>query len=241
MKEFGWTWPSIQDPERDSPKQLGADYQPYVAVIDADGNIVATFDGGGDEATWEALVERLPTDACGTARTRTTSSTLREVADPRAVVVVLHGGFWRARYGADLMDELCDDLAARGYAAWNVEYRRVGAGGGWPATFDDVEAATRRANDGLPLVTLGHSAGGHLAVWAARAAARRSPSPRRACSTSRTPGGAGSARAPRASCSAARRTRCPTATRPARRRRSFRSASASSWCTDAATIRSPSR
>jgi acetyl esterase/lipase len=99
---------------------------------------------------------------------------VREAADPRAVVVVFHGGFWRARYGADLMDGLCDDLAARGYAAWNVEYRRIGSGGGWPATFDDVEAATRRASEtGLPLVTLGHSAGGHLAVWAgARCGAR---------------------------------------------------------------------
>jgi acetyl esterase/lipase len=66
------------------------------------------------------------------------------------------------------MDELCEDLGARGYSAWNVEYRRVGAGGGWPATFDDVEAATRAAQGRrLPLVTLGHSAGGHLALWAA--------------------------------------------------------------------------
>ena len=92
---------------------------------------------------------------------------VRDTADPRAVVVVLHGGFWRAAYGADLMNALCDDLAARGYTAWNVEYRRLGSGGGWPETFDDVEAATRRATDvGLPVVTLGHSAGGHLAVWA---------------------------------------------------------------------------
>jgi acetyl esterase/lipase len=84
------------------------------------------------------------------------------------VVVVFHGGFWRARYAADLMDPLCDDLAGRGYEVWNVEYRRVGAGGGWPATFDDVEAATRKAGAaGTQLVTLGHSAGGHLALWAA--------------------------------------------------------------------------
>ena len=90
-----------------------------------------------------------------------------EAADARAVVVVLHGGFWRARYGADLMDALCDDLAVRGYTAWNVEYRRVGSGGGWPTTFEDVESATDRAKEtGLPLVTLGHSAGGHLAIWA---------------------------------------------------------------------------
>jgi acetyl esterase/lipase len=81
----------------------------------------------------------------------------------RAVVAVLHGGFWRDRYGLDLMEALCTDLAARGYEAWNVEYRRLGSGGGWPATFDDVRAAV--ANAGRPLVTIGHSAGGHLALW----------------------------------------------------------------------------
>jgi acetyl esterase/lipase len=83
----------------------------------------------------------------------------------RAVVAVLHGGFWRAPYAADLMDALCVDLAGRGYEAWNVEYRRVGADGGWPMTFDDVRAAV--ADAGGPLVTLGHSAGGHLALWLA--------------------------------------------------------------------------
>jgi acetyl esterase/lipase len=83
----------------------------------------------------------------------------------RAVVAVLHGGFWRAPYAADLMDALCGDLAARGYEAWNVEYRRVGAGGGWPMTFDDVRAAVAGADE--PFVTLGHSAGGHLALWLA--------------------------------------------------------------------------
>ncbi len=80
----------------------------------------------------------------------------------RAVVAVIHGGFWRARYERDLMAPLCRDLAARGYEAWNLEYRRLGAGGGWPWTFDDVRSATAGAG-----VTLGHSAGGHLALWAA--------------------------------------------------------------------------
>jgi acetyl esterase/lipase len=83
----------------------------------------------------------------------------------RAMVAVLHGGFWRAPYAADLMDPLCVDLAARGYEAWNVEYRRVGADGGWPMTFDDVRAAVAGVEG--PLVTLGHSAGGHLALWLA--------------------------------------------------------------------------
>jgi acetyl esterase/lipase len=81
----------------------------------------------------------------------------------RATVAVLHGGFWRAAYTRDLMESLCRDLAARGYEAWNVEYRRIGAGGGWPATFDDVTRAV--ADAPRPLVTVGHSAGGHLALW----------------------------------------------------------------------------
>jgi acetyl esterase/lipase len=107
----------------------------------------------------------------------------------RGAAVLLHGGFWRATYDRDLMDELCRDLAARGWAAWNLEYRRLGDGGGWPATFEDVEAglhAIRSSNKVLldrgtasrpgsgasnkvllaPLVAIGHSAGGHLALWA---------------------------------------------------------------------------
>jgi len=62
--------------------------------------------------------------------------------DGRALgtVVVLHGGFWGARYDLSLGRPLAADLAARGYAAWNLEYRRSGNGGGWPATFEDVAA-----------------------------------------------------------------------------------------------------
>ena len=48
------------------------------------------------------------------------------------MVAALHGGFWRAPYAADLMEPLCVDLAARGYEAWNVEYRRIGADGPSP-------------------------------------------------------------------------------------------------------------
>ncbi len=90
---------------------------------------------------------------------------------PRGVAIVLHGGFWRAAYGCDLMHPLCRDLTARGWAAWNVEYRRLGEGGGWPATFEDVRAAIDLLGTfGLPerpVVTIGHSAGGQLALWAA--------------------------------------------------------------------------
>ena len=91
--------------------------------------------------------------------------------EPRGVVVVLHGGFWKARYDAALGRPLAADLAERGWATWNLEYRRVGGGGGAPATFDDVaagiDALARTGLDLSTVVTLGHSAGGHLAAWAA--------------------------------------------------------------------------
>jgi acetyl esterase/lipase len=93
---------------------------------------------------------------------------LHEAPEPVGVAVLVHGGFWRARYGLDLERRLADDLVARGWTVWNVEYRRLGAGGGWPATYDDVRAAIAA----LPLaaervVAIGHSAGGQLAVRAA--------------------------------------------------------------------------
>jgi acetyl esterase/lipase len=93
----------------------------------------------------------------------------------RPVVVLLHGGFWRAAYGIDLARPLAADLAAHGFAAVAVEYRRVGAGGGWPETVLDVAAAVDslaplEETAGLDLAdvtVVGHSAGGHLAAWAA--------------------------------------------------------------------------
>lgn len=93
----------------------------------------------------------------------------------RGVVVIIHGGYWRSTYGAELGEPLAQDLTARGWACWNLEYRRAGDGGGWPATFDDVAAGidhlgAAAEEHGLDLrstTALGHSAGGHLAVWAA--------------------------------------------------------------------------
>ncbi len=88
----------------------------------------------------------------------------------RGVVVVIHGGFWRAQYDASLGTPLAEDLRGRGWTVLNVEYRRVGNGGGFPATFDDVAAAidllADEAVDTSSVVALGHSAGGHLAAWA---------------------------------------------------------------------------
>jgi acetyl esterase/lipase len=93
----------------------------------------------------------------------------------RGVVVVIHGGYWRPQYGAELGEPLAKDLAANGVAAWNLEYRRAGNGGGWPNTFIDVLAGIDKLHDLAikhtlnlgSVVALGHSAGGHLAAWAA--------------------------------------------------------------------------
>jgi acetyl esterase/lipase len=101
--------------------------------------------------------------------------TLPDRPAPAPVAVVLHGGFWRAAYGIELARPLAADLAGAGYAAIAVEYRRVGGGGGWPDTLDDVAAAVD-ALPGLPeadrldlgdVTVIGHSAGGHLAAWLA--------------------------------------------------------------------------
>jgi acetyl esterase/lipase len=90
----------------------------------------------------------------------------------RGVVVVIHGGFWRAAYDLTLGRPLAGSLVEHGWTAYNLEYRRVGNGGGFPQTLDDVARgidalATVDGLDTSTVVTLGHSAGGHLAVWAA--------------------------------------------------------------------------
>jgi len=88
-------------------------------------------------------------------------------------MLMLHGGSWRKGFGKVVMRGLAADLLRRGWAVWNIEYRRVGAGGGWPATFEDVAAGIDHlAGLDAPLdmarvSLLGHSAGGHLALWAA--------------------------------------------------------------------------
>jgi len=101
---------------------------------------------------------------------------------PFPVIIVIHGGFWKAKYSLDLMNPLCDDLTKRELATWNIEYRRVEAdevsgnpGGGWPGTFLDVanaadylrQIAPQYSLDLTRVVSLGHSAGGHLALWLA--------------------------------------------------------------------------
>jgi acetyl esterase/lipase len=95
---------------------------------------------------------------------------------PHPVAIVIHGGFWRARYGLEYAGHMAAALTAGGIATWNVEYRRVGnPGGGWPGTLLDTAAAAdyvRQLAKKYPLslekvISIGHSSGGHLSVWLA--------------------------------------------------------------------------
>lgn len=95
---------------------------------------------------------------------------------PFPIVVVLHGGCWINFYGLDLMQDMSDALTAQGLATWNVEYRRLGdPGSDYPNTLLDAAMAVdhvRKLAQEYPLnlakvTTVGHSAGGQLAVWVA--------------------------------------------------------------------------
>jgi acetyl esterase/lipase len=99
---------------------------------------------------------------------------------PAPLVLFLHGGFWRAAYDRTHIGPLATALASTGFAVCVPEFRRTGQqGGGWPGTFDDVATAvdtlpalvrdTVGADliSGGPVLLAGHSAGGHLALWAA--------------------------------------------------------------------------
>jgi acetyl esterase/lipase len=98
-------------------------------------------------------------------------------------MVFIHGGYWRARYDLEHAGFLCQALAKAGIAVWNIEYRRLGnSGGGYPGTFQDAARAiafTHQLAEQFALDTkqgvavMGHSAGGHLALWVA--SARRFP------------------------------------------------------------------
>jgi len=95
---------------------------------------------------------------------------------PFPVVIVLHGGCWVEYASAAYTGPLAAALAEKGFATWNLEYRRGHEdGGGWPGTFLDVgrgvdalrDAATKHPLDLRRVVAMGHSAGGQLALWTA--------------------------------------------------------------------------
>jgi acetyl esterase/lipase len=97
-----------------------------------------------------------------------------QAVDTIPLVVLIHGGAWKSRLNASTMSSYATDLAKRGMAVWNIEYRRVGSGGGWPTTFTDVADALDHViaiDEQFPQLTVddelvvGHSAGAQLAVW----------------------------------------------------------------------------
>lgn len=95
---------------------------------------------------------------------------------PHPVVVGIHGGWWRAAHGLETHAHLCHALTQAGYATWNIEYRRHGEPGTtWRETLADTGSAIdylatladAHALDLRRVVTVGFSAGGQLALWAA--------------------------------------------------------------------------
>ena len=101
---------------------------------------------------------------------------LPEGKGPHPVVVMIHGGCWQTEIATrDIMNYIADDLRKHGIAVWNIEYRGVDRGGGYPGTYLDVGAAAdllgaqaKALNlDLAHTIAIGHSAGGHLALWLA--------------------------------------------------------------------------
>lgn len=96
-------------------------------------------------------------------------------SEPAPLIVLVHGGCWLAEYDVSHIRPLASEMASGGLAVAALEYRRVGQeGGGWPGTFDDISAGLEFISslqdsrlDLSRVILVGHSAGGHLALWAA--------------------------------------------------------------------------
>jgi acetyl esterase/lipase len=104
-------------------------------------------------------------------------------AGPHPVAVMIHGGCWSAPWDRTLMNWISDDLRRRGIAVWNIDYRVIENGNGYPQVFDDTWAAIHQLAiqahqyrlDPQRVVAVGHSAGGHLGLWYAARRRRWSP------------------------------------------------------------------
>ena len=204
------------------------------------------------------LLARGQTHRYGPHRSQCAELHLPAGTGPHPVMILIHGGSWQKRYSKLVMRALARDLRRRGWAVWNIEYRRIGAGGGWPETFIDVGAAVdhvralRAPLDQDRVSVLGHSAGGQLALWAAGRAALPPHAPGAPASGSsptgfaraialrvsaiwRAPTRNGGA-APSSGYSGDPRSKCPSAMRWQTRWRRFRSRCRRCWST-ACTIR----
>jgi acetyl esterase/lipase len=145
------------------------------------GGVSITAHAQDPQAAYKALGAAAPrptaTIAYGPGELQVADLRLPPGNGPFPVAVVIHGGCWQAsmdnRAG---IAAFADALTQRGFATWNIEYRRVGdAGGGWPGTFQDVAAAQDKLAEVAPqygldlsrVILVGHSSGAHLALWAA--------------------------------------------------------------------------
>jgi len=130
---------------------------------------------------WPDLLERprpqpTTTISYGDSALQVVDLWLPDGPGPHPVVLMVHGGCWQTEI-ADrrIMNWIADDLRRRGIAVWNIDYRGVDRGGGYPGTFLDAAAATDALRDHAArfnldisrIVATGHSAGGHLALWLA--------------------------------------------------------------------------
>jgi acetyl esterase/lipase len=151
-------------------------------VLLAGALVVTTLSSPAGEGLPWSRIEELPRPpageviAYGDAPSQYGELRLPDGEGPFPVAVLIHGGCWQFEYAVDYIAPLAADLNAHGIATWAIEYRRLGeAGGGWPGTFDDVVAGLARLEtvvedrpiDTDRMVLVGHSAGGHLALWLA--------------------------------------------------------------------------
>ena len=142
-----------------------------------------------DMMVWDDLLSRVQPKPDATARYGADALQVVDVwapagakfgNGPHPAVVMIHGGCWQTAIAErDIMNWIADDLRAHGVGVWNIEYRGVDRGGGYPGTYEDVAAAAdmfaaRGGEFGLEAdggaIVIGHSAGGHLALWLARRA-----------------------------------------------------------------------
>jgi acetyl esterase/lipase len=153
-----------------------------VLVLAAAVAAFALIRGGASGVSYEELLARTPPRAdaripYGAAALQFGDLYLPKGHGPYPVIVLIHGGCWLAELpGLELVAPLAGGLRERGFAVWNIEYRRLGhEGGGYPGTFADVAKAVDELRALAPryrldlsrVVAVGHSAGGHLALWGA--------------------------------------------------------------------------
>ncbi len=130
---------------------------------------------GRGAAGYRAAIRHLVNRAEGSFETVRYGPHEDNIGDFRAggpdLVILAHGGLWKHEFARDLTESLAVDLTKRGYSTWNIEYRRLGAGGGWPGSGHDVltalDSTPRMATDLRRLILVGHSAGAYLLMWAA--------------------------------------------------------------------------